>query len=85
MPPSAISTPSASGAAPITEPMSMRAPWVSESNCALGSASRRYGQSRRAAAITIPVTKQTRQENTNTFSTLMVIGVPPMPTRVDVL
>ena len=29
-----------------------------------------------AAAITIPVTKKTRHENSNTFSALMVIGVP---------
>ena len=35
-----------------------------------------FTQSRLAAAITLPVTRKARQENSSTFSTLMVIGAP---------
>jgi hypothetical protein len=40
---------------------------------------RRYAQSKLAAAITMPVTNDARQENnSNSFKILMTIGAPPM-------
>jgi hypothetical protein len=71
--PSAINTPSASGAAPITEPMSM---------CALGSAKATANACQLVRSEQTcgrdynPRDEKARQENSSTFATLMVIGAP---------